>query len=63
MLLRPLHLYLMFFTTVRCGFVGIALVGYRFRLSYARWQNRCSDSNSNSIMANPSSLCKFSYEH
>ena len=45
------------------GSSGIDLVGFRFRLSYARWRNHCSDSNSNSIMANPGLLCKFSSEH
>jgi hypothetical protein len=28
------------------GSSGIAFVGYRFRLSYARWRNRRADSNS-----------------
>jgi hypothetical protein len=41
------------------GSSGIDLVGFGFRLSYARWRNRCSDSNSNSIMANPGLLCKL----
>ena len=63
MLLRPLHFYSIFYNRRVCGSSGIDLVGFRFRLSYARWRNRCSDSNSNSIMANPGLLCKFSSEH
>lgn len=46
------------------GSSGIALVGFGFRLSYARWRNRSFDSDSKCIMANPGLLCKFrSYEH
>jgi hypothetical protein len=41
------------------GSSGIALVGFGFRLSFARWRNRCSDSNSNSIMANTGSIRKL----
>ncbi len=41
------------------GSSGNELVGYGFRLSYARWRNRFLDSNSNCIMANPCSLCKL----
>lgn len=41
------------------GSSGIELVGFGFRLSYARCWNRCSDSNSNCIMANPDSICKL----
>jgi hypothetical protein len=33
------------------GSSGIDLVGFEVRLSYARWRNHCSDSNSNRIMA------------
>ena len=59
MLLRPLHFYSIFYNRRVCGSSGIDLVGFRFRLSYARWWNRCSDSNSNSIMANSGLLCKI----
>jgi hypothetical protein len=41
------------------GSSGIDLVGFGFRQSYARWRNHCSDSNSNSIMANLCSLCNI----
>jgi len=57
--LRPLHFYSIFYNRRVYGSSGIDLVGFRFRLSYARWRNRCSDSNSNSIMANPGLLCKL----
>ena len=59
MLLRPLHFYSIFYIRRVWVSSGIALVGFGFRLSYARWQNRCPDSNSNSIMANPGSLWKL----
>ena len=60
MLLRPLHFYSMYFYNRRVWVSsGIDLVGFGFRLSYARWRNRCFDSNSNCIMANPGLLCKL----
>ena len=60
MLLRPLHFYSMYFYIRRVWVSsGIDLVGFGFRLSYARWRNRCFDSNSNCIMANPALLCKL----
>ena len=56
MLLRPLHFYSIVYNCRVWGSSGIDLVGFRFRLSYARRRNHCSDSNSKSIMAN---LCSF----
>jgi hypothetical protein len=41
------------------GSSGIELVGYGFRLSYARCRDRCSDSDSNCIMTNPCSFRKL----
>jgi len=58
-LLRPLHFYSIVYNRRVWGSSGIDLVGFRFRLSYARWRNHSSDSNSNSIMANPGLLCKL----
>ena len=42
------------------GSSGIALIGNRFRMSYARWRNRLVDSDSNRIVTNPGLLCKLS---